>query len=71
MRDNGTGISPDDIEKIFDPYFTTKQVGEGTGLGLAIVHGIVQNHGGDIKVESEVGQGTTFHVYLPLVDKKT
>ncbi|MFC1838722.1 PAS domain S-box protein [Thermodesulfobacteriota bacterium] len=68
VRDTGTGISPQVIDRIFEPYFTTKQTGEGTGLGLAIINGIVQNYGGDIDVESEAGKGTTFHVYLPLID---
>ncbi len=69
VRDTGTGISPEIMDRIFDPYFTTKKLGEGTGLGLAGVHGIVSNYGGDICVESKVGQGTTFHVYLPLNDE--
>ena len=68
VSDNGTGISPDILARIFEPYFTTKKVGEGSGLGLAIVHGIVQSYGGDITFESKEGHGTTFHVYLPLVD---
>lgn len=68
IRDNGTGMSPDILGRIFEPYYTTKRAGEGTGLGLATVHGIVQNYGGDITVESTVGKGTAFHVYLPLVD---
>ncbi|MDQ5988046.1 MAG: Sensor histidine kinase RcsC [Syntrophus sp. SKADARSKE-3] len=67
VGDNGLGIRPDHLERIFDPYFTTKKKGEGTGLGLAVVHGIVEDHGGLIKVYSEMGRGTIFHVYLPLV----
>ncbi|MBN2418079.1 MAG: PAS domain S-box protein [Deltaproteobacteria bacterium] len=70
VTDNGTGISPDIMERIFDPYFTTKKAGEGSGLGLAIVHGIVKNYGGDITVENKLGHGATFNVYLPLTDAK-
>ena len=69
VRDNGTGISSEIIDRIFEPYFTTKKFGEGTGLGLATVHGIVRNYGGDITVETAAGQGTAFYVYLPLVDE--
>ncbi|PON14401.1 hypothetical protein C2W62_29220 [Candidatus Entotheonella serta] len=65
VSDTGYGIPHDIQKRIFDPFFTTKVVGEGAGMGLAIVHGIVMSHGGAITVESEVGQGTTFHVYLP------
>jgi len=65
VRDTGVGIAPDVREHIFDPFFTTKAVGEGTGLGLAICHGIVTSFGGSIRVESEVGAGSTFHVELP------
>jgi len=66
FRDNGPGIPPDVMGKIFDPFFTTKKVGDGTGLGLSIVHSIIEKHGGDIRVESEVGKGTVFTVELPL-----
>ena len=70
VSDTGLGIAQDNKVKIFEPYFTTKKVGEGTGLGLAVVHGIVQNHAGHISVSSEVGQGTTFHVYLPITERQ-
>lgn len=66
IRDNGKGIPPQNIKKIFDPFFTTKPVGEGTGLGLSIVFKIVEDHGGHIRVKSEVGKGTAFCVSLPL-----
>ncbi|MBF0235707.1 MAG: response regulator, partial [Desulfamplus sp.] len=65
--DSGEGISADIIEKIFDPYFTTKEEGKGTGLGLSIVHGLVKSHGGHISVYTETNKGTCFHVYFPQV----
>lgn len=68
VRDTGHGIAPDVVERIYDPFFTTKAVGEGTGIGLSVVHGIVINHGGTIMVESQVGQGTTFTIYLPRIE---
>jgi len=71
VSDNGCGISDAHMNKVFEPFFTTKSVGEGTGLGLAMVHGAIQTHGGVVEVESEVGKGTDFHVYLPLDDAET
>ncbi|HLL23833.1 MAG TPA: ATP-binding protein, partial [Kofleriaceae bacterium] len=65
IRDNGPGIPPEVLPRIFDPFFTTKDVGEGTGLGLSIVHELVQRHGGEISVDTALGQGTTFTVKLP------
>jgi len=66
VRDTGRGIPDDKIGSIFDPFFTTKPVGTGTGLGLSISYGIIEEHGGDISVESEVGVGTVFTIRLPL-----
>lgn len=71
VRDTGHGISGDHLERIFEPYYTTKSKGEGTGLGLAVVHGIIRDHGGEIKVYSEIGKGTVFHLYLPLAESRT
>jgi two-component system, NtrC family, sensor histidine kinase HydH len=68
IKDNGSGISPDDLGKIFDPYFTTKP--KGTGLGLAIVHKIIEAHQGQVSVRSAIGQGTTFSITLPLLTGK-
>ncbi len=65
VRDTGHGIDPEVMERIFDPYFTTKETGEGSGMGLAVVQGIVRSHGGAIEAFSEPGKGSTFHVYLP------
>ncbi|MCP3953819.1 MAG: response regulator, partial [Desulfobacterales bacterium] len=70
VRDTGTGIADSVKDKIFDPFFTTKEKERGTGLGLASAYGIISNHGGYINVESQVGQGTTFTIYLPASDKK-
>ncbi len=68
IRDTGIGMPPEIQERIFDPYFTTKEAGEGTGLGLAVVYGIVQEAGGSISLESKVGQGSTFKILLPSVE---
>jgi PAS domain S-box-containing protein len=70
IRDTGSGMTPEIIERIFDPYFTTKDVGKGTGMGLAVVHGIVQSLGGTIRVESEPGRGSVFEVLLPAVEEQ-
>jgi PAS domain S-box-containing protein len=66
IKDTGVGIKPDVVERIFDPFFTTRGVGKGTGLGLSLVHGIVTDLGGAIHVDSLVGQGTTFEIWLPV-----
>ncbi len=69
VSDTGIGMEPAVLAQVFDPYFTTKGPGEGTGLGLAVVHGIVNTYGGDIQVVSRPGAGTTFHVFLPRIER--
>jgi len=69
FTDSGCGIAKEHLSKLFDPFFTTKETGKGTGLGLAISYGIIQSHGGDIEVESQVGKGSTFRIRLPIEKK--
>jgi PAS domain S-box-containing protein len=70
VADTGQGMNKEVMEKAFDPFFTTKKPGEGTGMGLAVVHGIVKNHGGAITIYSEVGKGSTFNVFLPMIKEE-
>src|SRR5262249_2832350 len=66
IEDNGCGIPPENLSRVFEPFFTTRPVGQGTGLGLSVSFGIIRDHGGAIEVESQVGRGSTFRVRLPL-----
>jgi CheY-like chemotaxis protein len=68
VKDEGVGMDAAVLERIFEPYYTTKEPGKGTGLGLSVIHGIVKNHGGFITVESTPGRGSCFHVYLPAIE---
>jgi signal transduction histidine kinase len=67
ISDTGAGIPEEHLHKVFEPFFTTKKTGEGTGLGLSVSYGIVKEHGGEIKITSKVGEGSTFTVILPIV----
>jgi len=71
VADDGAGIAAENLQRIFDPFFTTKPVGQGTGLGLSLSYGIVQKHGGRMEVTSEIGQGTTFRVTIPVERPQT
>ena len=70
VADTGCGMDKQTLDRIFDPYFTTKEKGKGTGLGMAVVHGIVEDHGATIEVSSAPGQGTTFDIYFPITEKQ-
>lgn len=70
VSDTGHGMTRDVMERIFEPYFTTKEKGVGTGMGLAVTHGIVKSHGGAITLESKPGKGSTFNVYIPRIEKE-
>jgi len=70
VSDTGKGISREEIDRIFDPYYTTKDIGKGTGMGLAVVHGIVKGHNSIIEAESELEKGTTFNIFFPVVEKE-
>ena len=70
VSDTGCGMEQETIDRIFEPYFTTREFGKGSGIGLALVHGIVLGSGGFIKVESEPGQGSIFHVFFPAIEKE-
>jgi signal transduction histidine kinase len=71
VADTGSGIPADQLSRIYDPFFTTKDIGKGTGLGLSITYGIVQEHGGSIACDSSPGQGTRFALSLPLVSRSS
>ena len=70
VSDTGSGIKADVIDKVFNPYFTTKEINKGTGLGLSIIHGIIADYGGAITVESKLGKGTIFKVYFPVIKQE-
>jgi len=70
IADTGSGIPPDNLDKLFDPFFTTKEVGKGTGLGLSVSYGIVQRHGGTIRVKSEIDRGSVFTIWIPIDEQR-
>lgn len=71
VSDTGTGMTPTEMDRVFEPFYTTKDVGQGTGLGLSIAYGIVREHGGWIELESVPQAGSTFRVYLPLTESES
>ena len=71
VADTGEGMDEETVRRVFEPFFTTRDVGDGTGLGLSVVHGIVMRHEGDILIDSTAGKGTRIRVYLPLADADT
>jgi len=70
ISDNGSGISKSEMKHVFEPFYTTKEINKGTGLGLSMTLGTIQSHHGYIDIDSKVGKGTSFHVYLPLLEKE-
>ncbi|MFN2190022.1 MAG: sensor histidine kinase [Candidatus Promineifilaceae bacterium] len=70
FRDNGKGMNPAELNRIFEPFYTTKSPGRGTGLGLATTHRIIEQHGGQIEVTSAMDEGTTFVIHLPLAHEQ-
>jgi two-component system NtrC family sensor kinase len=71
VQDTGVGIAPEDVSKIFEPFYTTKEIGKGTGLGLAVCYGIITEHEGRLSVRSTLGAGTTFTLFLPVYKLKS
>lgn len=69
FKDSGSGMNVETLAALFDPFFTTKPVGEGTGLGMSVVHGLIHGWGGEIKVDSKIGEGTQFDIYIPVTDR--
>ena len=69
VADSGVGMAPELVARIFDPFVTTREIGQGTGLGLAVLHGIVEAHGGRVEVRSEPGAGSSFDVRFPRLDR--